>query len=107
MKKPDEPYCLETDEEGLNTDLAPGLVDAARTMTVYLSKFERPVRVDTPESDDQAFRIESRTTECVRCGADGVIIWPDTLDQRIGHLTRDHGYRMDGHRYDNENAMVA
>ena len=106
MKKPNEPYVLETDDEGLNTDLAPALVHAARTMTVYLSKFERPVRAHT-EEDDKPFRIESRTTECVRCGADGMIIWPDTLDQRIGHLTRDHGYRMDGHRYDNENAMVA
>jgi hypothetical protein len=103
MKKPNEPYEVETDGNGLNTDLSPLLIEAALDMPVRPSTFERPVLVD----DEEDQHIERRTTECVRCEADNVVIWPDTTAERVGHLTREHGYRMDGRRYDNANAMVA
>lgn len=107
MKDPNEPYDIQTDDEGLNTDLAPSLVDAARTLGVHDSSFARPVRVETPEDEEQPFRIERRDTPCVRCDQDDVVIWPDNVVERIAHLTRDHGYRMDGHCYSNANEVMA
>lgn len=106
MKPHNKPYDIETDPDGLNTDLAPALVDAANALTVYPSLFARPVRVET-EEDDQPFRIERRETECMRCEADDVVIWPDNVVERVGHLCRDHGYRMDGHCYSNDNRVMA
>jgi hypothetical protein len=107
VKKPNEPYELELDEDGMNTDLAPALIDAARALPTYPSEFDRPVKVDEEDKEgDMPFRIVHRSTACTRCAEDNVVIWPDTLDQRVGHLTREHGYRMDGHRYDNANALV-
>lgn len=97
MKKPNQPYEIETDLEGLNTDLAPELVDRARELPVYPSSFEKPVRIDD-EHADGGFRIEHRHTVSIRCLQCDMLIWPDTLANRVGHLTRDHGYRMDGRR---------
>lgn len=106
MKDPNQPYEYEVDGDGLNTDLAPTLIETARALGVHASVFDRPVRVETPEDEDQPFRIERRETPCVRCVDDDVVIWPDNVVERIGHLTREHGYRMDGHRYDNANQVM-
>lgn len=106
MKKPNQPYEIQTDLEGLNTDLAPELVDRARELPVYPSSFNKPVRVDD-EGADGGYRIEHRHTLAIRCQHDDMLIWPDTLAQRVGHLTRDHGYRMDGRRPEDEGLVCS
>lgn len=103
MKNPDEPYRIDLDGDGLNDDLAPALVAAARDLVVVPSTFQQPFLVD----GEHGQKIIRRITECVRCLEDNVIVHPDTISERVGHLTRFHGYRMDGHQYDNDNHQVA
>jgi hypothetical protein len=100
VKKPNQPYEIETDLEGLNTDLAPELVRRARELPLYASSFEKPTRVE--DDSIEGFHIEHRTTPALRCLHDDMLIWPDTIAARCGHLCRDHGYRMDGRRPDDE-----
>jgi hypothetical protein len=106
MKSPFEPYTIETDFLGLNTDLADELVAAAMRLELYPSTFEATVRVES-DLPDVGFTLEHRTTPCHRHLGCDMVIWPDNLHGAVAHLTRDHGYRMDGHQYDNENQVIA
>ena len=99
MNDPLALYTIETDQCGLNADLAPELVAAAAVLPTVPSTFDRTVG----ETQAERRRV---TTECVRCTDDDVVIWPDDLVQRVAHLTLCHGYRMDGRRYDGANQVV-
>lgn len=47
-----------------------------------------------------------RPWACERCpDCDGAIIPPGT-DGRLAHLMREHGWRMDGRRFDNRNQLL-
>jgi hypothetical protein len=98
------PYEIRVDEDGLNRDLHPDLVAAARQLLFYEST---RVAVSGQAPD------QSRTVvPALRCyGCDGVLIsqlpFPlMDLAAKVGHLTLLHGYRMDGKRYDNQNNMI-
>lgn len=93
MKNPNGPYVIELDADGLNTDLAPGLVAAARAWPTY-------------RGTNEAGEFADRWGPIIRCGQCDGRIHPDDLAARVGHLTGSHGYRMDGRRFDNANQEV-
>lgn len=101
-----KPYEITADGTGVNIDIADELYILAANLPVYKSSFARPFQVETPD-EETPFRIERHSEECIRCADDDMVIWPDTPAKRIGHLTRDHGYRMNGLRYTNDNTVVA
>lgn len=103
MTRPGQAYEIETDVHGINMDVDTSLVIKADELPVYPCTFERPVRVD--DDSPEGFHIGHRTTEAVRCEHDDMLIWPDTTANRVGHLTRDHGYRMDGRRPEDEGCL--
>lgn len=95
-------YEIHLTDEGINEDLAPALVQAARDLMVYISD-RTPVR-PPPE---QAMRM----IPVVRCFLCDTVITGETatapsLAGRVGHLTACHGWRMDGHRYDDHNVRL-
>lgn len=101
------PYEITVAADGLNADLAPELVEAARALPVYLSSLRFPVQGPAPDGSKLPFAVRHREVSCVRCVVDDVVISPDNLAERVGHLCRDHGYRMDGRRYTDRNEAVA
>lgn len=94
-----DPYVLTVGDDGVNTDIHPGLVARAAAWHCYPSTARSWVGTD---------RETRRQVDlyCVRCSqCDGQIL-PADLAGRIAHLTLEHGYRMDGLRYDNHNEVI-
>jgi hypothetical protein len=92
------PYVLVLDDEGLNRDLHPDLVQAARDLSVYAS-----TRWHTSGAYPDFVRTEVEALRCRSC--DGVLPSTD-LAGRVGHLTLCHGWRMNGQQYDDQNRVI-
>lgn len=72
------------------TEIHPGLVELAEAMEA------------TPFTATDSLGRPWACEKCPDCG--GAIIPPGT-DGRIGHLTLEHGWRLDGRRFDNANRL--
>jgi hypothetical protein len=97
-------YEIHVDADGLNRDLHPDLVAAARMLLCYES-----TRIAVTGQYPDQTRVPVPALRCYEC--DGVLISPLLYPQmdmatKVGHLTLCHGYRMDGKRYDNQNNMI-
>jgi hypothetical protein len=73
----------------------PGLKALAMELELYQSP-------PTPMS--RTFLGEVPVHRCVQC--DGMV-FPEDVSGRLGHLLREHGYRMNGRRYDDQNREIS
>lgn len=62
----------------------------------------RPIH---PGLFDRAAELETvQANGATRCADDSALITPD-LNERVAHLLHEHGWRMDGRRFDNRNVL--
>jgi hypothetical protein len=74
--------------------LDPGLAALAAELDLY---------EDAPTPMSLVFLGDVTIMRCREC--DGMV-FPEDFSGRLGHLLLEHGYRMNGHRYDNRNREV-
>jgi hypothetical protein len=62
---------------------------------------------ELPAVPDVATDSQGREWACERCPEPcGGVIVPAGVDGRLHHLVLEHGWRMDGRRYDNQNRLL-
>lgn len=58
---------------------------------------------DAPTPMSRVFLGEVPIHRCRQCDA---MVYPEDFSGRLGHLLREHGYRMNGRRYDGRNREI-
>lgn len=80
---------------------APELVALAERWPTYLGASERTYKVvDSLGGLADVGPVEVAVLRCSSCHDE---IYPADLPGRVGHLTRHHGYRMDGRAFTGDN----
>lgn len=74
--------------------LDPGLVQLAMELELYQ---------DAPTPMSRIFLGDVPIHRCRQCRA---MVFPEDFAGRLGHLLLEHGYRMNGRRYDGQNQEI-
>jgi len=82
----------------------PGLIALARTWPTYRDTTTRQYVKQDP--DGGTVWVTETDVPCVRCRECDDEILVNDATGRLGHLTQNHGWRMNGCRYDGRNNLI-